>query len=90
MIYNYLKVIIRNFLSDGMYSFIIIFGLAVGLAASLMIAQYVYFELSFDSAVTDKDRIFYAYMQSQNGDRTIDKAFRLNDEWKVSSEISLI
>ena len=43
MLYNYLKVIVRNFLSDGMYSFIIIFGLAIGLAASLIIAQYVLF-----------------------------------------------
>ena len=48
MFYNYLKVIIRNFQSDGMYTFIIIFGLAIGLAASLIIGQYVHFELSFD------------------------------------------
>ena len=40
MLYNYLKIIIRNFISDGMYSFIIVFGLAIGIAASLMIAQY--------------------------------------------------
>jgi hypothetical protein len=29
MLYNYLKVILRNFISDGMYTFIIIFGLAI-------------------------------------------------------------
>ncbi len=72
MLSNYLKVIIRNFLSDGMYSFIIIFGLAIGLAASLMIAQYVNFELSFDSQIKDRERIFYTYMRWQNSEQIAD------------------
>ena len=67
MLYNYLKVILRNFTSDGMYTFIIIFGLAIGLAASLIIAQYVHFELSFDKQYKDRDRIFYTYMKWKNG-----------------------
>ena len=66
MLYNYLKVILRNFVSDGMYTFIIIFGLAIGLAASLIIAQYVHFELSFDKQYKDRDRIFYTYMKVKN------------------------
>ncbi len=66
MLYNYLKVILRNFVSDGMYTFIIIFGLAIGLAASLIIAQYVHFELSFDKQYKDKDRIFYTYLKVKN------------------------
>jgi putative ABC transport system permease protein len=66
MLYNYLKVILRNFISDGMYTFIIIFGLAIGLAASLIIAQYVHFELSFDKQYKDRDRIFYTYMKWKN------------------------
>ena len=68
MLYNYLKVILRNFVSDGMYTFIIIFGLAIGLAASLIIAQYVHFESSFDKQYEDKDRIFYTYMKWKNGE----------------------
>ena len=72
MLYNYLKVIIRNFISDGMYTFIIIFGLAIGLAASLIIAQYVHFELSFDKQYKDKDRIYYTYMKSKVGGDEID------------------
>src|SRR6187551_3397560 len=55
MLYNYLKVILRNFISDGMYTFIIIFGLAIGLASILVIGQYIYFELSFDQHVKDKE-----------------------------------
>jgi putative ABC transport system permease protein len=78
MLYNYLKVIIRNFLSDGMYTFIIIFGLAIGLAASLIIAQYVHFELSFDKQYRDNDRIYYTYMRGKNstnsGDRLCEPA----------------
>lgn len=68
MLYNYLKIILRNFLSDGMYTFIIIFGLAIGLAASLIIAQYVHFELSFDKQYKDRDQIFYTYMKSTSSE----------------------
>src|SRR6186713_1305472 len=68
MLYNYLKVILRNFVSDGMYTFIIIVGLAIGLAASLIIGQYVRFELSFDKQYKDKDRIFYTYMKWRNSE----------------------
>jgi len=59
MLYNYLKVIIRNFISDGMYSFIIIVGLAIGLAAGLMIAQYIHFEMSFDRQHEDIGDVYY-------------------------------
>jgi len=50
-----------------MYTFIIIFGLAIGLAASLIIAQYVHFELSFDKQYKERDRIFYTYMKWKDG-----------------------
>jgi len=65
MLYNYLKVILRNFISDGMFTIIIIFGLAIGLAASLIIAQYVHFELSFDKQHKDRDRIFYTFQKDR-------------------------
>jgi len=62
MIYNYLKIMLRNFINDGMYTFIIVFGLAIGIAACLMIAQYIHFEMSFDRHVKDKDLIYYTYL----------------------------
>jgi len=65
MIYSYLKIILRNFISDGMYASIIVFGLAVGIAVSLIIAQYIHFELSFDKQIEDRDRIYYTYMSWQ-------------------------
>ena len=72
MLYNYLKVILRNFISDGMYTFIIIFGLAIGLASILVIGQYIYFELSFDQHVKDKDRIYYTYLNWKSPDKEVD------------------
>ncbi len=62
MIHNYLKIIIRNCLHDGMYTFIIVFGLAMGIGTSLMIVQYVHFELSFDKNIRERDRIYYTYL----------------------------
>jgi putative ABC transport system permease protein len=58
MIYNYLKLMIRNFMNDRLYTFIIVSGLAVGLACCLMIAQYIHFELSFDKDVKDGIKSF--------------------------------
>ena len=63
MMYNYLKIILRNFRNDRLYTVIIILGLSVGLSCCLMIAQYIHFELSFDKDVKDRDQIYYAYMR---------------------------
>ena len=63
MFYSYLKIIIRNTLTDGMYNFIIVFGLAMGIGAALIIAQYIHFELSFDKAYKDDRQIYMAYMR---------------------------
>ncbi|HZX74331.1 MAG TPA: ABC transporter permease, partial [Cyclobacteriaceae bacterium] len=48
MIKNYLTLAIRNLLKRKVYSFINIFGLAIGVAVCLVILEYVDFELSFD------------------------------------------
>lgn len=71
MFYNYLKVIIRNFISDKMYTFIIIFGLATGLASVLVIGQYIYFEVSFDQSVMDRDRIYYTYVNWKSPEKEV-------------------
>lgn len=72
MLSNYLKVILRNFISDKMYSFIIIFGLAVGIATSLMIAQYVHFELSFDKQFQNNGQVYYTYIRCGSAQGTFD------------------
>ena len=58
MIKNYLLIAFRNLSKNKVFSFINIFGLAVGMAAGLLIIQYVSFELSFDTFQTKKDRVY--------------------------------
>lgn len=58
MIKNYLLVAFRNISKNKAFSFINVFGLAVGMAACLLILQYVVFELSYDNFHTKKDRIY--------------------------------
>src|ERR1700744_3865725 len=58
MIRNYLLIAFRNLQKNKAFSFINIFGLAVGMAAGLLIIQYVTFELSFDTFHAKKDRVF--------------------------------
>ncbi len=58
MLKNYLTIALRNLLRHKLYSFINIGGLAIGLAACLMIALFVRNEISYDSWLADADRLF--------------------------------
>ena len=58
MLKNYIKVAVRNILRHRGYSFINITGLAIGMAASMLILLYVYNELSYDHFHLKKDRIY--------------------------------
>ena len=48
MIRNYFLIALRNFRNNKLFSFINIFGLAVGLTCCLLIALYIRHELSYD------------------------------------------
>jgi len=58
MIKNYFKIAWRNMMRHKAYSGINIFGLAIGIAACLLILQYVWFELSYENFQVNKDRIY--------------------------------
>lgn len=58
MIKNYFKIAWRNVIRQKGYSAINIFGLAIGIAACLLILQYVYFELSFENFQANKDSVY--------------------------------
>ena len=58
MFKNYLKIAFRNFARNKVFSFINIFGLAVGLATCLLLLLYIFDESSFDKHHKDGDRIF--------------------------------
>ena len=58
MFTNYIKVALRNLWKNKTFSFINIFGLAIGLCCFLLIALYVLDELSFDRYNDKADRIY--------------------------------
>nr|WP_295372266.1 ABC transporter permease [uncultured Sphingosinicella sp.] len=55
---NYLTVGLRALAKNRTYAFINIFGLAIGMAACLMILLFVRYELSYDGWIADSDRVF--------------------------------
>ena len=58
MIRNYLKITLRNLLKNKVFSLINILGLALGMAACILIWQYVRFELSYDQFQSKADRLY--------------------------------
>lgn len=58
MIKNYLKIALRNIRNHKGYSFINIFGLAVGMACCILILLWVQDELSYDRFHEHRDRIY--------------------------------
>ncbi len=58
LITHYLKTTIRNLARTKLFSFLNILGLAVGMAACLLILHYVSFEKSYDRFHANSDRIY--------------------------------
>jgi putative ABC transport system permease protein len=68
MITNYIKIAFRNFRKQKVYTFLNVIGLSIGMAASLLIIQYVKYERSFDSFHSRaKDIYRIQYNGWQNG-----------------------
>ncbi|MCX6640242.1 MAG: ABC transporter permease [bacterium] len=72
MFANYLKIALRNLLRHKGYSIINIAGLAIGMAACLLIVLYIQRELSFENMNPKADRIYRVL--------TIDKALGTNNQ----------
>ncbi|MFQ5630398.1 MAG: ABC transporter permease, partial [bacterium] len=58
MFKNHLKIAMRNLLRHKLYSFINIFGLAAGLACTILIMLFVQEELSFDGFHEKANRLY--------------------------------
>ena len=58
MIKYYIKIALRNLFRYKSFSLINIMGLAIGLSASLLIALWVFDELSYDKYHEKKEQIF--------------------------------
>lgn len=58
MLWNHLKIAYRNFKRHKLYSFINVFGLAIGLSICMIISLWVLRELSYDSFHKNANRIY--------------------------------
>ena len=65
MIKNFFKVAYRNLLRNKGFSFINIFGLAVGMASAILILLWIQNEVSYDQFHKNKDRIYEAWNRAK-------------------------
>jgi putative ABC transport system permease protein len=63
MLYTFLKITFRNFLRQKLYTFLNIFGLALGLAATIIIITFSTHELTYDQFHEKSESIFMAYKE---------------------------
>ncbi len=66
MLSNYLLSIWRNFRRNRLFTILNISGLAIGIAACLLIAQFVVHELSYDKFWPNGDRVFRVQLDRYN------------------------
>lgn len=69
MLNNYFKIAVRNLVKQKGFSLLNIFGLAIGMACSLLILMYVQDELSYDRFYENSDRIHRIKMNFRMGGR---------------------
>ena len=74
MFSNYLTTSLRILLKQKAFSVINVFGLAVGLAASMLILIYVQYELSYDSHNEKLDRIYRVSLIASVGGNDVEVA----------------
>ncbi len=70
MLKNYLKVVLRNLKRQKIYSFINIFGLAIGIACCILILLFIRYELSYDKFNKNSNRIYRVTREWFNEDGT--------------------
>jgi putative ABC transport system permease protein len=63
MLQTFLKITFRNFLRQKLYTFLNIFGLALGLAATIIIITFSTHELTYDQFHEKSESIFMAYKE---------------------------
>ncbi len=63
MLQNYFLVTFRNLLKNKVYTFINVFGLALGLTAFLFIIRYVSFERSYEDFHVNSENIYRVYLR---------------------------
>lgn len=78
IVQNYWNSAYRNLMKRKVFSFINVFGLAMGMASALLILTYVTFEFSFDKMHSKSNRIYRVQSTFHEGEV-------LTDDWATSS-----
>ena len=65
MIKNFFRIALRNFWRNKTFSLINVFGLAIGISASLVIFLIVYYEFGYDKFEPDADRIYRVVLDAK-------------------------
>ncbi|UFH55854.1 ABC transporter permease [Spirosoma sp. KNUC1025] len=87
MLRNYLTIALRNLSKNKAYSFINIFGLAVGMAVAMLIGLWIYDELSFNKFHRNYDRLAQLYVnQTFNGQTGSSRAISLPSATEVKNK----
>lgn len=68
MLKHYFIISWRNIIRNKFYSIILVLGLAIGIAASLLLGMYTWHELSYDNFHEKKDRVFLVGVDSKEGE----------------------
>ena len=78
MIKNYVKTAFRSLQKNKGFTAINVFGLALGLAACLLIVFYVVDELSYDNYNVNANRIYRVNEDLKLGDNKLARDYELN------------
>jgi len=68
MFWHYLLVSWRNILRNKLFTIILVVGLAVGIASSLLLGIYTWNELTYDNFHEKKERIFLVGVRQKEGE----------------------
>ncbi len=71
MLRNYFKIALRSLLKNSFYSIINIGGLAIGIACSVLIALWVWDEVTFDRSHKNADRLGQLWVHNEFSDKII-------------------
>lgn len=74
MLLNYLKIAFRNLKKNKGYSFINLFGLAVGIAGCIIILIYIQDELSYDKYNAKYNRIYRVHLSAKISNNELEPA----------------
>ena len=75
MLFNYLKIALRNIKRQKFYAFINITGLTIGLVTSLLIVLYIIDEFSYDKFHKEADRIYRVNLMGRMSGQQFNSAY---------------